>query len=217
MAVDDAPADGSDEPWNGGFVVAGEFVLGRPEAGTLGLLFDYSSLVLHDDLGYVRVEDGRLEDLTSQVQRLDLAATLTFLGAGPRGAPGPGPIRAAVLAGLRVVDYNLLESAAGWADGSGEAWTGPEESETWVEPVAGVLLQSRLLPRLELEARGDVGGAGKRQGTTWSWAATLRLGFSEQVFVAAGWRAWSLDYENPHDLAVDAVLQGPCLGIEVRF
>ena len=89
----------------------------------------------------------------------------------------------------------------------------------WVDPVFGARCVASLTPKLQLIARGDVGGfeIGDGSKLTWSTSAYLGWRFSPLVGAWAGYKHLDVEREDDKDNEVDLAFSGPVLGISFTF
>jgi opacity protein-like surface antigen len=113
-----------------------------------------------------------------------------------------------ILAGLRFVDLSVDVDLAGVRAGSGSA--------TWVDPWVGARERIPIGGAWSAIVRGDVGGFGVGSEFSWQGMAGVRAECSDHVLVDIGYRALGIDYED-HELAFDAIVHGPVIGLAFRF
>jgi hypothetical protein len=96
-------------------------------------------------------------------------------------------------------------------------------SEDWFDPIVGGRVILNLTEKLNLIAKGDIGGFGV--GSDFTWNAFGGIGYQFSLFgkdasIIAGYRALYQDYENgsgSNKFAYDATMQGPLFGLRIRF
>lgn len=86
----------------------------------------------------------------------------------------------------------------------------------WVGPFVGLRLRQRLAPRHEIDLQGDVGGFGVGSQFTWQ----VRAGYSYTFSVGKtswagliGHRALGVNYVTGNNDGINAVLNGPVVGL----
>lgn len=94
----------------------------------------------------------------------------------------------------------------------------------WIDPFVGARLRKEILPGHSLTVRGDVGGFGVGSEFTWQLLATydVQIAVADQVTIDGyiGYRALSVDYSQGSGTdryVFDAVMQGPVMGVTLRF
>jgi hypothetical protein len=94
-----------------------------------------------------------------------------------------------------------------------------DKSFDWVDPILGARCVASLTPKLQLIARGDVGGfeIGDASKLTWSASAYLGWRFSPLVSAWAGYKYLDVDREDDKDNEVDLAFSGPVLGVSFTF
>jgi hypothetical protein len=102
-----------------------------------------------------------------------------------------------------------------------EVRNGPQfdESQTWVDPVAGTRFAIDLAERWIVAGEADVGGV--VAGSDLSWNVQGYFGYRTSLFgqpttFAIGYRALHVDYDH-NDFKWDVTQQGPILGAVLRF
>jgi len=161
----------------------------RGEQG-FGVLADGLHLRVSDDDGalHTRIGAGMVE--AGVVWPAGFAKGLDFLG------------------GLRFVDLDLDLDLAGVRAGSGSA--------DWVDPWIGARETFRIGGAWSAIVRGDVGGFGVGSEFSWQGMAGVRAECGSHLSFDLGYRALGIDYEDK-DIAFDAIVHGPVVGLAVRF
>lgn len=161
----------------------------KGEAG-FGLLADGLHLRVSDDDGdlHTKIGAGMIE--AGAVWPAGFAKGLDFL------------------AGLRFVDLDLDVDLAGVGAGSGSA--------DWIDPWIGARERFPLGGAWSAIVRGDVGGFGVGSEFSWQAMGGVRAVCGDHVLVDIGYRALGIDYEDK-DVAFDAVVHGPVVGLAVAF
>jgi hypothetical protein len=93
-------------------------------------------------------------------------------------------------------------------------------SESWTDPVIGVVTQLPLNERWSLGLRGDLAGFGVGSDLTWQAMATVHWKASDTLEVVGGYRYLDADYENGSGASLfkyDMVTSGPGLGVSFKF
>ncbi|MDW6024251.1 hypothetical protein SAZ10_21100 [Mesorhizobium sp. BAC0120] len=128
----------------------------------------------------------------------------------------------------RVVDYGTatLDFLAGgrlWYLNPDLTLTGPRGdvreasgSTTWVDPLVGVAGGVGLGNGFGLHAEADVGGFGAGAEIDWQVLGTLQYQYNDRVTLEAGYRYLAVDFEHNRFL-LDVALQGPLIGVKIRF
>jgi opacity protein-like surface antigen len=127
--------------------------------------------------------------------------------------------RVAVYAGLRYNDIDqdiAVTTSGGPSPGTRTAGA----SESWIDPVVGVALESPLGQRWSVQLLGDIGGFGIGSDFAWQLVGSLRYQASERISVVGAYRYIDMDYEDGSgtDLfGYDMSLSGPALGVSFDF
>jgi hypothetical protein len=92
-----------------------------------------------------------------------------------------------------------------------------EEDSDWIDPFVGLRFQARLVPRLLLDVRGDVGGLGigSASHSTWNLVALLGYELSDTIGIWAGYKSLWLDQDEAID--ADLTMHGPVAGVSFVF
>jgi hypothetical protein len=98
----------------------------------------------------------------------------------------------------------------------------PEQSENWVDLVAGTRLRWILTDRMAALVRGDFGGFGIGTSSKLAWNLTSGLEYrcSDRCSLLGGWRILDIDESKGSGLNAfqfDAKLQGPFLAASLAF
>lgn len=136
---------------------------------------------------------------------------------------------ATLLAGYSVVEtpHTVLDLLAGaraydvTAEVNLPAPLGPlpqtlSESRGWVDPILAVRLRHDFAPRWSVIAYGDVGGFQIGSELTWQSFATINFQLTPSVYLSAGYRTQSIDYDR-RGLNIDVDMSGPIIGTTFRF
>lgn len=97
-----------------------------------------------------------------------------------------------------------------------------DNSEDWVDPVAGARWIAQLGPDWRSSLAADVGGFGVGSDFSLSLQALAIYDMSASTSLAFGYRILSVDYDNgdagsPNYFAYDTVTHGPMVGVAFRF
>ena len=94
------------------------------------------------------------------------------------------------------------------------------QDETWVDPIAGVILRTAVGRKAQLRVYGEIGGFGAGCDLTWQVFPTLGINLSDRFSLELGYRWLDLDYstgEGREQFAYDVLTQGPVGGVAFRF
>ncbi len=123
------------------------------------------------------------------------------------------------------VVVDLLAGARGWhVDASVRAATDiPEfprfrggDTEAWVDPIVAARARVDLAPDWSVIGYVDVGGFGAGSDMTWQAVATVNYRFSERLYLSAGYRHLSFDYDR-RGTKLDIDMGGPLFGATLRY
>jgi opacity protein-like surface antigen len=93
-------------------------------------------------------------------------------------------------------------------------------SETWVDPMIGVIIDIPLADRWTVALRGDVGGFGVGSDFAWQAAAFVSWQATDAIHVIGGYRYIDMDYEDGEGTSLfkyDMAISGPVLGVAFTF
>lgn len=95
-------------------------------------------------------------------------------------------------------------------------------TETWWDPYVGARVRWPFAKRWFLNAYGDIGGFGIEDASELTWQVQAVLGFriTRGLFVAAGYRALSVDHVEGSGAGrqgIDLLFHGPAIAIGVTF
>ena len=195
----------------------------------------FSDILKNLDMGaMVSYEGGRdrwvvLGDLI--YMKLGAADTTTQGSVSVRAAANIEQTMVEADAGYRITDNIALLAGARYNDIGGDIHvdrTGPGAganraanlSESWVDPVIGLLGSWPLTEHLSWDLRADIGGFGVGSDLAWQAMGTLRWKLRENMDVVASYRYMQVDFEQngPSGLLVyNMVNSGFGLGMTFRF
>lgn len=130
--------------------------------------------------------------------------------------------------GYRVVDqqgvaFDVLAGARAWiieSDLEFNAGVLPKQAfnddKAWVDPIVGLRGRFSLTRNLVLTFLGDIGGFGLVSHFTWQAWAGVVYHLSDRWALKAGYRALGVDYSDD-GFVFDTVIQGPIVGVSLRF
>jgi len=186
-----------------------------------GLLADLSYLTGSDRMEVTGPKGGHL------VVRSEYSVAIAELAGAYRvldrrwtpGAADPPPVWSPqsvdVLAGGRYTrlggDVNATLTS-GQVSFSG----GKSQTEEWLDPLVGLQAGWRLLDRLHLNLRGDVGGFGIGSRLAWNLDANLKYQLSKRVELMGGYRVLDYDFRDG-GFRFDVRMAGPWLGCGISF
>ncbi len=170
--------------------------------------------------------------------RFGLVSDLIFLGLESGGARSRGPVSVAAEVDLDVVVWSFAGAFRVIQDGpatldllaGGRLWnadatgtlTGPlatrqrSGSQTWVDPIVGVLGRLELGGGFALQVEGDVGGFGVSSDLDWQVMGMIQYALEDWIALEAGYRHLAVDFEDD-GFVFDAALSGPLIGASLRF
>ena len=93
-------------------------------------------------------------------------------------------------------------------------------SQSWVDPVVGLLGKWPLTEKLEWDLRADIGGFDVGSKFAWQAMVTLRWKIKTNMDVIASYRYMEVDYQNDGPdglLKYDMINMGPGIGITFNF
>jgi opacity protein-like surface antigen len=196
---------------------------------------NFGDIVSNLDMGaMVSYEGGRdhwvvLGDLI--YMNLGAADTVTQGGVSVRSSANIEQTLVEADVGYKITTGISLFAGARYSDISGDIHvvrTGPGAgsdrsagvSQSWVDPVVGLLGEWPLTEHLEWDLRGDIGGFGVGSDFAWQVMGTLRWKLRANLDVIASYRYMQVDYENdgPSGLLVyNMVNSGFGVGVTFRF
>ena len=182
---------------------AGIMALGEARHGRFIVLTDVSYVSLSDDAGNTGTLLG-----SAQVHAKSFNSTVE---GGYRFLDSPS-IMVDGLAGLRVFSvHNEVDFAGGILPP-----TNAESSNTWVNPVIGVRVNSPLGSGFSLNGYVDVGGFGIDSDWTWQIYGGVGYQVTQSMTAYAGYRYLDVHHEDAGFL-YDVSQQGPLLGLGIHF
>jgi len=171
-------------------------------------------------------------------ERFGLVSDLVFLGLESDFARSRGPVSVAAEVHLDTIVWSFAGAYRVVQDGSatvdllagGRLWnidakgtlTGPlatrqrSGSQTWVDPIVGVLGRLELGGGFALQVEGDVGGFGVSSDIDWQVLGTIQYELEDWIALEAGYRHLAVDFEDD-GFVFDAALSGPLIGASLRF
>jgi hypothetical protein len=93
-------------------------------------------------------------------------------------------------------------------------------SESWVDPMFGLLWKWRFADKWAFRARGDIGGFGAGSDFAWSAAGLVDWRPWKHVGFWFGYRALYQDYKtgsDPEEFAFDATMHGPIIALNTNW
>jgi hypothetical protein len=216
--------------------MSGTTAVGTP----LGLLEADVDLSFGDILSNLKI--GGMLSYRGDGERWSVMADAIYMDLGADKATSAGPVtvdaivsvkqtaleadvgyrvaeRVLAFAGLRYNDINADLSVVRTGPGAGES-RGAGGSESWTDPLIGVLGQIPLSARWMLELRGDIGGFGIGSDFAWQAMATARWRASKAIDVIGSYRYFKMSYEKDSGTSpfkYDMAISGPALGVTFRF
>ncbi|MEO8309489.1 MAG: hypothetical protein ABI616_15775 [Pseudomonadota bacterium] len=124
-----------------------------------------------------------------------------------------------LFAGARYNDINgsiSVDTTTAGGTTSREAKT----SESWVDPVVGLLGEWPLTEHLEWDLRADIGGFNVGSKFAWQAMATLRWKIRDNWDVVASYRYMQVNFEDDGSSGLqkyDMTIMGPAIGATFRF
>lgn len=204
----------------------------RPFAGAPVLDVDASFGDLLEDLDAAFFLSGY-----ARAERFVLVTDFSYASSSRGGVarvPGLGPVPAegrlrqtsfTLVSGYRVVDdprvtLDLLAGARAWRIRADVELAGGALSRSpgldFVDPIVAARANLGLGSGWSTILYGDVGGFGAGSDRTWQGFATLNYQISGSLFLSAGYRFLSVDYDSG-GTAADLRLGGPIVGVTYRF
>jgi len=95
-----------------------------------------------------------------------------------------------------------------------------DQSKTWVDPLAGLLLHTPPGSRVGLRVYSEIGGFGVGSDFVWQIFPTVTIGLGQRASLDFGYRWLDMDYEDGEGnerFAFDMLTQGPVVGFSFRF
>lgn len=95
-----------------------------------------------------------------------------------------------------------------------------EQSKTWVDPLAGLLLHTAPGRALGLRVYSEIGGFGLGSDFVWHIFPTVTIGLGQRASLDFGYRWLDVDYEDGEGaerFTYDMLTQGPVMGLTFRF
>jgi hypothetical protein len=95
-----------------------------------------------------------------------------------------------------------------------------DQSKTWVDPLAGLLLHTPPGSRVGLRVYSEIGGFGVGSDFVWQIFPTVTIGLGQRASLDFGYRWLDMDYEDGEGnerFAYDMLTQGPVVGFSFRF
>jgi opacity protein-like surface antigen len=134
--------------------------------------------------------------------------------------------------GYRITENIALIAGARYTDIDAEigvVTTGPgpgidrsaSTSDSWIDPVIGLLGEWQLTEHWQWDLRGDIGGFGVGSEFAWQVQGILRWKIRSNLDVIASYRYMQVDFEDEDSttglLSYDMVNTGPGLGVTFHF
>jgi hypothetical protein len=212
------------------------YLMGAAMSGTVGVGrldadIDVPASTIFDHLKFAALVDYR-----GEAPEWAVAADVVYMNLGAHGTGSHGAVAAEVgvdelivdvvgayrfspafevLGGARYTDLGTdVELAATSSAGKVKV------DQSWVDPIVGAQLFVPLAEKLQLQARGDVGGFDV--GCRFTWQATVRVNWqvSRAVRLGLGYRVLDQDYETGSGsdrFRWDVVSQGPLMAVAYTF
>jgi opacity protein-like surface antigen len=125
----------------------------------------------------------------------------------------------ALFAGARYndIDASIHTERTGPGAGANRA---ANTTQSWVDPVVGLLGKWPLTEKLEWDLRADIGGFDVGSKFAWQAMVSLRWKVRSNWDVVASYRYMEVDYENDGPdglLSYDMINTGPGIGVTFRF
>jgi hypothetical protein len=95
-----------------------------------------------------------------------------------------------------------------------------DQSQTWVDPLAGLLLHTAPGRRVGLRVYSEIGGFGLGSDFVWQIFPTVTIGLGQRASLDFGYRWLDMDYEDGEGserFTWDVLTQGPVMGFSFRF
>ena len=92
--------------------------------------------------------------------------------------------------------------------------------DSWFEPFVGLGAHLVFTENIELALRGQAGGFGIDDATDENWwiIAVMNYSFTDQWSASFGYKYWKFDYmDDDETIGLDAIFQGPLLGVTYHF
>ncbi len=219
-------------PYLWGAAMSGQMAIG-PVAGDVNLSFG-------DILNNLKM--GGMLSYRGENDRWAIMGDAIYMNLGARKTSTAGPIQLDTTVGMQQtalegdVGYRMTERTLAFAglrynDLSGDlklVRSGPGAgasqsagmSQSWVDPVVGVLTEIPLGEHWSLGLRGDIGGFGVGSTFAWQAMATVRWQAKDNIHVVGGYRYINMDYENGSGASLfkyDMAMSGPGVGVAFTF
>jgi len=94
------------------------------------------------------------------------------------------------------------------------------QSETWVDPIVGLILRTPTDRRVLLRVYTEIGGFGAGSSFTWQVFPTVGISLADWASLELGYRWLDIDYstgEGREMFKYDVLTQGPVAGLAFRF
>jgi hypothetical protein len=95
-----------------------------------------------------------------------------------------------------------------------------DQSKTWVDPIAGLILRSPQERRVFARLYAEIGGFGAGSTFAWQLFPTVGVSLGQRSSVDFGYRWLDIDYETGEGnerFVYDTMSQGPVVGFTLRF
>ena len=209
-----------------------EGTLGQPRLPPLDVDASFGDIVEHLDMalmGVVEVRKDRL-GLFSDVQYVRLSTSAeTPAGIAATGTEVTATTATLLAAGTwRALEgsghsLDLMAGLRGWHTTTEIAFTGgllngrsSSQTESWVDPMAGLRGRYDLTGHLFAMGWAMYGGFGLASQSSWDLMAGLGYEIGDRMSLVAGYRSLAVDYSTD-GFIYDVVQSGPLLGLSYRF
>ena len=164
-----------------------------------GVMVDFNYL----DIGTEKISDAVNTDVGFKSQFLNLAATYRLLSTLHT---------VDAIAGIR---YTSMDVGFTF-NNLGQRF---DTDYNWTDPIIGLRYNYLIHPQWSLRLFGDIGGFGVGSDFTWQGVVMLKYQPWRNVKIVAGYRAIGADYESSgaNNFTYDAVINGPLIGLDIRF
>jgi hypothetical protein len=95
-----------------------------------------------------------------------------------------------------------------------------DQSKTWVDPLAGLILRTPTDRRVGLRVYSEIGGFGLGSDFVWQIFPTVNIALGQRASLDLGFRWLDMDYEDGEGnerFTYDMLTQGPVVGFSFRF
>jgi hypothetical protein len=95
-----------------------------------------------------------------------------------------------------------------------------KEAEWWVDPIVGLLVRSPDGRRAQFRLYTEIGGFGAGSEFAWQIFPNVGIRLTERLGFEFGYRSLGTDYESGeggNHFVWDTVMQGPAVGLTIRF